>query len=64
MSVNATVNILRKLKQIEELGGFALAEMPAGLGKAQIRQIISLAKYISTEIELGCGAHCSKRSTR
>jgi hypothetical protein len=54
MSADTTVNILRKLEQIEELGGFALAEMPAGLGKARIRQIISLAKYISTEIELGC----------
>jgi hypothetical protein len=60
----ANANIMDKLKQIEELGQYALLEAPPGLGKAHIKQIISLARYLATEIELGCAAHSRKRSIR
>lgn len=46
-----TDEVLQKLKQIEELAQFALHQSPEGLGKDHIKLIISLAKYLETEIE-------------
>ena len=49
-------DVLHKLQQIEQSAQFALAEIPAGLGRQHIKLIIGLAKYLATEVEL-----CSQR---
>ena len=48
------VHILQKLEQIEALAEVALLDARAGSGKEHIELIISLAKYLETEIELDC----------
>jgi hypothetical protein len=54
------IHILHKLEQIEELAQFALVHARAGRGREHIKLIISLAKYLATEIELTWRSGCSK----
>lgn len=55
MCANAK-DVLHKLEQIEELAQYALHETPSGLGKDHIKMIISLARYLETEIQLSIGS--------
>jgi hypothetical protein len=50
-------HFLQKLAQIEESAHYVLLETRGGLAEQHIRHIISLAKYLATEIEMS-------RSTR
>ena len=56
----STIDILQKLEQIEELARFALVHARAGSGKEHIKLIVSLAKYVATEIELIGWSGCAK----
>lgn len=51
MAVNRRA-FLDKLGQIEQSAEYALREMPPGLGAEHLRLVISLAKYLATELEL------------
>ena len=50
-------DFLKKLNQIEELAQYALRESPSGLGRAHMRLIAGLARYLATEIELKTRRH-------
>ena len=54
MSANRN-DFLRKLEQIEQAGQYALVDLPPGLAEQHVRLMISLARYLATEIEL-CAA--------
>jgi hypothetical protein len=45
-------DFLEKLEQIQQCTQYALAETPPGLAAQRLRLVISLAKYLATEIEL------------
>ena len=51
MAVNRR-DFLDTLEQIEQSAEYALRETPPGLGAQHLRLVISLAKYLATEIEL------------
>ena len=48
-------DFLRKLELIQQSGEYALLGMPRGLAEQHIRLMISVAKYLATEVEL-CSA--------
>ena len=54
MSANRN-DFLRKLEQIQQAGQYALVDLPPGLAEQRVRLMISLARYLATEIEL-CAA--------
>lgn len=54
MSANRN-DFLRKLEQIQQAGQYALVDLPPGLAEQHVRLMISLARYLATEIEL-CAA--------
>ncbi len=53
--MSANRNFLRKLEQIQRAGQNALVDLPPGLAEQHVRLMISLARYLATEIEL-CAA--------
>jgi hypothetical protein len=56
MSANRK-DFLRKLEQIQQAGQYALLDLPPGLAEQHVRLMISLARYLATEIEL----HAARR---
>lgn len=48
-------DFLRKLELIQQSGQYALLDMPPGLAEQHVRLMISVAKYLATEVEL-CSA--------
>jgi hypothetical protein len=56
MSANRN-DFLRKLEQIQQAGQYALVDLPPGLAAQHVRLMISLARYLATEIEL----HAARR---
>jgi hypothetical protein len=51
MSANRK-DFLNKLELIQRSGHYALRETPPGLAEQHIRLMISLARYLATEVEL------------
>jgi hypothetical protein len=51
MSANRK-DFLHKLELIQQSGHYALRETPPGLAQQHIRLMISLARYLATEVEL------------